>query len=593
MQMFISHSSKDYDVASKICETLERNGTKCFIAPRDIRLGHEYAQELIDGIDNSFAMLLIMSANANSSPHVLREVERAVSKSIPILVYKIEEVPLSKSMEYFLMTHQWTSADTDENFTDILRFADSIKSQNKKSDSETKGAVIAAGNIADGNTSKNKKRGLFIGLGIGLSALLICVILIFVLNKRFFAPTASSPDGQASSDSLTLVENNTDGSGSEDGTDGQDGIASVTTESPENNGEIEDGNKKDEETEAPDTKNKDKSDKKNKDKNNEKTETPADENNDNDGDDGRIGGYERPGNYNKDEKATPAPVSTDKDTDKDNVQKPKEKTGEKVAVGDTVTFGTYNKEDIEWRVLKISGDGKQAVLVSSKVLCMKAFDSAESGRYNYDDDQDYWKRDSEADTDLELQEYVRGSNIWKNSNLRTWLNTEEEVVKYQDSAPYATAMSEKKNGYQNEPGFLNGFSKEELAAIVKVKNETKSNPLYKSKTISTTDRVYLLSVDELKWFDNAKISKFAFPTDKAIENDESMWWLLDHNEFNIDESVWWLRDPVDGFSSKCYIVDNGYTKNLLREVNAGLEGYGVRPALTVDLQKVKFKKNKK
>lgn len=569
MHMFISHSSKDYDVASKICETLERNGTKCFIAPRDIRLGHEYAQELIDGIDNSFAMLLIMSANANSSPHVLREVERAVSKSIPILVYKIEEVSLSKSMEYFLMTHQWTSAETDENYTDILRFADTIKSQNNNSDSETKGAVIAVGNIAVGDTSKNKKRKLFIGLGIGLSALLICVILFFVLNKGFFSPTVSSPDGQASSDNLSLVENNTDDGGSENG---QDSMAAVSTESPENNGEIEDGNKKDEETEASATKNKDKSDKKNKDKKDENIETIV------------------TGNDDRDEESTPAPVTKDKDKDKDKEQKPKEETGEKVAVGDTVTFGTYYNEDIEWRVLKISDDGKQAVLISSKVLCMKAFDSAESGKYNYDENQSYWKRESEADTDLELQEYVRGSNIWKTSNLRTWLNSEEEVVKYQDSAPYATAMSEKKNGYQNEPGFLNGFSKEEIAAIVKVKNETKSNPLFKSKSISTTDRVYLLSLDELKWFDDAKISKFAFPTEKAVQNDESLWWLLDHNEFNIDESVWWLREPVDGFSSKCYIVDNGYTKNLLQEVNVGLEGYGVRPALTVNLQKVKFKK---
>lgn len=581
MHMFISHSSKDYDVASKICETLERNGTKCFIAPRDIRLGHEYAQELIDGIDNSFAMLLIMSANANSSPHVLREVERAVSKSIPILVYKIEEVSLSKSMEYFLMTHQWTSAETDENYTDILRFADTIKSQNNKSDSETKGAVIAVDNIAVGDTSKNKKRKLFIGLGIGLSALLICVILFFVLNKGFFSPAVSSPDGQASSDNLSLVENNTDDRGSEDG---QDSMAAVSTESPENNGEIEDGNKKDEETEAFATKNKDKSDKKNKDKKDENIETSVT------GNDDSVGGYDRTGSNGRGEESTPAPVTKDKDKDKDKEQKPKEETGEKVAVGDTVTFGTYYKEDIDWRVLKISDDGKQAVLISSNVLCMKAFDSAESGRYNYDEDQSYWKRESEADTDLELQEYVRGSNIWKTSNLRTWLNSEEEVVKYQDSAPYSTAMSEKKNGYQNEPGFLNGFSKEEIAAIVKVKNETKSNPLFKSKIISTTDRVYLLSLDELKWFDDAKISKFAFPTEKAVQNDESLWWLLDYNEFNIKESVWWLREPVDGFSSKCYIVDNGYTKNLLREVNVGLEGYGVRPALTVNLQKVKFKK---
>lgn len=616
MHLFISHSSKDGDIAAKICETLERNDTKCFIAPRDIRLGREYAQELIDGIDNSFAMLLIMSENANSSPHVLREVERAVSKSVPILVYKIEEVALSKSMEYFLMTHQWTNAETDENFTDILRFADSLKAQNQNDDSETDTAALVLGGGNNGDDDKKKNKKLFIGLGIGLSAALICIILYFALYKK---PASTSLDGQTFADSLSLEKDNTDIGSTDADSDGQ---GDITSEYPsDNNEEVENGSKKNTDTETvssdktdkdnadkdktdkdktdknetgKDKTGKDKADKKNTDEKDENAETPSDEgssynynynNNDNAGED------QKPDTSNKDTEATPKPVTKDKDKDKDK-DKPA-KTEVKVSLGDTVTFGSYNKEDIEWRVLKISNDGKQAVLISSNVLCMKAFDSAESGRYNYDGDESYWPRDSEADTDLELQAYVRGSNIWKTSNLRTWLNTEEEVVHYADSAPYATAMAEKKNGYQNEAGFLNGFNKKELDSIVSVTHETKSNPLIKSKTITTTDRVYLLSLDELKWFDEAKISKFTEPTEKAIANDESKWWLVDFNEFNIRESVWWLREPVEGFSSKCYIVGTGNTKQLLREENAGLEGYGVRPALTVDLQKVTFKKIKK
>ncbi|MBQ3583280.1 MAG: toll/interleukin-1 receptor domain-containing protein, partial [Lachnospiraceae bacterium] len=105
--IFISHSSKDNKLASELCEYLEANGKSCFIAPRDIRYGKEYAEEIVDGIDDSKAMILLLSEQSNQSPHVLREVERAVSKSIPILIYKLENVELSKSMEYFLMAHQW------------------------------------------------------------------------------------------------------------------------------------------------------------------------------------------------------------------------------------------------------------------------------------------------------------------------------------------------------------------------------------------------------------------------------------------------------------------------------------------------------
>ncbi len=93
-----------------MCQVLEQDGNRCFLAPRDIRTGYEYAEEIVNGIDSSDLMILILSEQANHSPHVLREVERAVSKSVPIIVYKLSEVQLTKSMEYFLMAHQWMNA---------------------------------------------------------------------------------------------------------------------------------------------------------------------------------------------------------------------------------------------------------------------------------------------------------------------------------------------------------------------------------------------------------------------------------------------------------------------------------------------------
>ena len=53
MQIFISHSSRDASIAVQICERLEKSGLNCFIAPRDIRPGKEYAEEIVKGIDNS------------------------------------------------------------------------------------------------------------------------------------------------------------------------------------------------------------------------------------------------------------------------------------------------------------------------------------------------------------------------------------------------------------------------------------------------------------------------------------------------------------------------------------------------------------
>lgn len=40
-----------------------------------------------------------------------------------------------------------------------------------------------------------------------------------------------------------------------------------------------------------------------------------------------------------------------------------------IQVGDTIEFGSYRGEKIEWRVLKLSNNGKSAVIVSKDILC--------------------------------------------------------------------------------------------------------------------------------------------------------------------------------------------------------------------------------
>ena len=128
MHVFISHSSRDAARAEEACRLLEQAGHTCFIAPRDIPSGKEYAQEIMLGIERSQAVLLMLSANSNSSPHVLREIEHAVSRSLPIVVYKMEEVELNKSMEYFLMTHQWMNQKSDKDYGAIVKCIDSLQS---------------------------------------------------------------------------------------------------------------------------------------------------------------------------------------------------------------------------------------------------------------------------------------------------------------------------------------------------------------------------------------------------------------------------------------------------------------------------------
>lgn len=110
--VFISYSSIDKAAADAMCATLESKNIRCWIAPRDVLPGTEYAQAIIDGISESRMLILLLSSHSNTSPQVMREVERAVSKGITILPFRIEDVTLSKSMEYFVSSQHWLDALT-------------------------------------------------------------------------------------------------------------------------------------------------------------------------------------------------------------------------------------------------------------------------------------------------------------------------------------------------------------------------------------------------------------------------------------------------------------------------------------------------
>lgn len=109
--VFISYSHVNKTIADAVCASLESARARCWIAPRDVRPGL-YAESIVDGLNGSSVMVLVFSSAANISPQVSRELERAVSKAIPIIPFRIEEVPLSKAMEYYISSYHWIDAMT-------------------------------------------------------------------------------------------------------------------------------------------------------------------------------------------------------------------------------------------------------------------------------------------------------------------------------------------------------------------------------------------------------------------------------------------------------------------------------------------------
>ena len=62
------------------------------------------------GIREVRAMVLVFSQHSNISPHVFREVERAISLKIPVIPVRLEEAELSGSMDYLISSCHWLDA---------------------------------------------------------------------------------------------------------------------------------------------------------------------------------------------------------------------------------------------------------------------------------------------------------------------------------------------------------------------------------------------------------------------------------------------------------------------------------------------------
>lgn len=179
--VFISYSSQDKKVADAVCATLENRKIRCWIAPRDVLSGLPYAEALIDAIKQSSIMVLVFSASSNDSPQVMREVERAVDKGIPIIPFRIENVLPSKAMEYYLSAPHWLDAVTPPLEKHLKKLADTVEAllveiekphteRDEKEEVTTKPETKA--------TTGKRRTGLWVTAGIVVAALIIVVIVL-------------------------------------------------------------------------------------------------------------------------------------------------------------------------------------------------------------------------------------------------------------------------------------------------------------------------------------------------------------------------------------------------------------------------------
>jgi TIR domain len=105
--VFVSYASQDAAVANAVVEHLEQHGIRCWVAPRDVKPGAQYADAIVRAINEAKTMVLVLSQSSVGSSHVGREIERAASKHKQVIALKIDAAALTPAVRGVVVFPGW------------------------------------------------------------------------------------------------------------------------------------------------------------------------------------------------------------------------------------------------------------------------------------------------------------------------------------------------------------------------------------------------------------------------------------------------------------------------------------------------------
>ena len=199
--VFVSYSHKDKPVADAVTASLESRGIRCWIAPRDITPGASWGEAIVDAIEGSRVMVIILSTSSIQSRQVIREVERSVAKGLIIIPFLIENVEMAGAMAYFLATEHWLDALTPPLEKHIEKLGDAVQLFLSTGDKDTVKENLR-NPVAFPSAARKRSRPMWIyGASIFILAavaiLLIIAIPKLLAQKPLDTPAASTSETQA------------------------------------------------------------------------------------------------------------------------------------------------------------------------------------------------------------------------------------------------------------------------------------------------------------------------------------------------------------------------------------------------------------
>lgn len=248
-----------------------------------------------------------------------------------------------------------------------------------------------------------------------------------------------------------------------------------------------------------------------------------------------------------------------------------------IKVGDYVKMGTYNNASILWRCVSIDDNGP--LMLADRIIDTLAYDAKTNDNSNSKSHSRSYKRDD------------YGSNYWKDSNMRSWLNSTAAAgkVDWLCGNPPKDGYVSGVGAYNEKAGFLNAFSKSEIAAMKTVTQRSLvSHPEYNKGIVegdANSDLLYYTDISEaVANYDN---SYFETTTEKVflldVKQANAVWKNLKgyYISYNSNGMAWpyWLRTPVtDCNHDMRYISSSGQVGRYA----PWYSDLGVRPAFYLD-----------
>jgi hypothetical protein len=199
--VFLSYCSDDKRFAEELVRDLESDGIRIWYAPRNVRPGIDYSEQIQAAIESAGAFVIIISEASNQSDFVRAETEMAFSRRRPIFPLRIAPVAPAAGLALFLQLRHWTDAFGPRRQTATARLGEELRgltlSRGPRRGNKTLFRRDRPRGAGGRTLSGRRSRAALLLIATGSGALMLFLFLLLQTNSQSRAQMRDGPPGSA------------------------------------------------------------------------------------------------------------------------------------------------------------------------------------------------------------------------------------------------------------------------------------------------------------------------------------------------------------------------------------------------------------